>query len=116
MQSLHEDIDSYYQNVIQAFVEEAINLSQLLEKGVVDKQPQNLLNLKETDRTSTSLQNLDTLDFSDWVSFLEIYNTLGMYREFLEYTEYILGIYRTCLKLICASLNMFYKIFKFQVS
>lgn len=50
------------------FVEEALNLSQFLEKVVVDKQSQDMFTI-EADRSSTSLQNLDTLDFNDWVSF-----------------------------------------------
>ncbi|XP_077282647.1 spire type actin nucleation factor isoform X3 [Temnothorax americanus] len=65
VQSLHEDTDNYYQNMIQGFVEEALNLSQFLEK-VVDKQSQDLFNPNNTDRSSTSLQNIDTLDFNDW--------------------------------------------------
>lgn len=69
MQSLHEDADNYYRNVIQTFVEEALNLSQFLEKTVVDKQSQNLFS-SNVDRNSTSLQNIDTVDFNDWVSFL----------------------------------------------
>ncbi|XP_071634494.1 protein spire isoform X10 [Temnothorax longispinosus] len=66
VQSLHEDTDNYYQNMIQAFVEEALNLSQFLEKVVVDKQSQDLFSPNNTDRSSTSLQNIDTLDFNDW--------------------------------------------------
>ncbi|XP_032670714.1 protein spire isoform X4 [Odontomachus brunneus] len=66
VQSLHEDVDNYYQNVIQTFVEEALNISQFLEKVVVDKQSQNLFSMNGTDHSSTSLQNLDTLDFNDW--------------------------------------------------
>ncbi|XP_071576138.1 uncharacterized protein Spir isoform X3 [Temnothorax nylanderi] len=66
VQSLHEDADNYYQNMIQAFVEEALNLSQFLEKVVVDKQSQDLFSPNNTDRSSTSLQNIDTLDFNDW--------------------------------------------------
>lgn len=70
VQSLHEDADNYYRNVIQAFVKEALNLSQFLEKVVVDKQSQDLFSPNNVDRSSTSLQNIDTLDFNDWVSFL----------------------------------------------
>ncbi|XP_032670712.1 protein spire isoform X2 [Odontomachus brunneus] len=69
VQSLHEDVDNYYQNVIQTFVEEALNISQFLEKVVVDKQSQNLFSMNGTDHSSTSLQNLDTLDFNDWARF-----------------------------------------------
>ncbi|XP_071634488.1 protein spire isoform X4 [Temnothorax longispinosus] len=69
VQSLHEDTDNYYQNMIQAFVEEALNLSQFLEKVVVDKQSQDLFSPNNTDRSSTSLQNIDTLDFNDWARF-----------------------------------------------
>lgn len=78
MQSLHEDSDSYYRNVIQMFVEEALNLSQFLEKVVVDKQSQDLYSpsINDVDRNSISLQNIDTLDFSDWVSFLNKYKNI----------------------------------------
>jgi hypothetical protein len=68
VQDLNEDVDNYYRNVIQSFVEEAINLSQFLEKVVVDKQSQDLFSPNEVDRGSTSLQNLDALDFNDWVN------------------------------------------------
>jgi len=68
VQDLNEDVDNYYRNIIQTFVEEAINLSQFLEKVVVDKQSQDLFSPNEIDRGSTSLQNLDTLDFNDWVN------------------------------------------------
>ncbi|XP_011339335.1 protein spire isoform X2 [Ooceraea biroi] len=70
-QSLNEDADNYYRNVIQTFVEEAVNLSQFLEKVIVDKQSrkQDLFSPNEVDRTSTSLQNIDTLDFNDWARF-----------------------------------------------
>ncbi|KAH0954852.1 hypothetical protein HN011_009813 [Eciton burchellii] len=69
VQDLNEDVDNYYRNVIQSFVEEAINLSQFLEKVVVDKQSQDLFSPNEVDRGSTSLQNLDALDFNDWARF-----------------------------------------------
>ncbi|XP_029169328.1 protein spire isoform X3 [Nylanderia fulva] len=70
MQSLHEDADNYYRNVIQMFVEEALNLSQFLEKVVVDKQSQDLYSpsIDDVDRNSISLQNIDTLDFNDWTN------------------------------------------------
>lgn len=73
VQNLHEDVSNYYQNVIQMFVEEALNISQFLEKVVVDKQSQDLFNTNGTDHSSTSLQNLNTMDFNDWVSFIRIY-------------------------------------------
>lgn len=78
MQSLHEDADNYYRNVIQMFVEEALNLSQFLEKVVVDKQSQDLYSpsINDADRNSISLQNIDTLDFNDWVSFLNKYKNI----------------------------------------
>ncbi|KAL6430282.1 hypothetical protein ACFW04_007773 [Cataglyphis niger] len=68
VQSLHEDADNYYRNVIQMFVEEALSLSQFLEKVVVDKQSQDLYSpsINDPDRNSISLQNIDTLDFNDW--------------------------------------------------
>ncbi|KAL0112020.1 hypothetical protein PUN28_013326 [Cardiocondyla obscurior] len=66
VQSLHEDVDNYYRNIIQTFVGEVLNLSQFLEKVVVDKQPHDLLSPNNVDRTSTSLQNINTLDFNDW--------------------------------------------------
>lgn len=69
VQNLHEDADSYYRNMIQVFVEEAINLSQFLEKVVIDKQSQDLFSPNNADCSSTSLQNIDALDFNDWVSF-----------------------------------------------
>ncbi|XP_029678756.1 protein spire isoform X2 [Formica exsecta] len=71
VQSLHEDADNYYRNVIQMFVEEALNLSQFLEKVVVDKQSQDLYSpsINDADRNSISLQNIDTLDFNDWARF-----------------------------------------------
>lgn len=73
VQSVHEDADHYYRNVIQTFVEEVSNVSQFLEKVVVDKQSQKLFSPGEADRGSTSLQNIDTLDFNDWVSvFIKI--------------------------------------------
>ncbi|EGI70428.1 Protein spire-like protein 1 [Acromyrmex echinatior] len=64
-QSLHENADNYYRNIIQAFVEEALNLSQFLERVVVNKQSQDLFD-PNNDRTSTSLQNINTVDFNDW--------------------------------------------------
>lgn len=78
MQSLHEDADNYYRNVIQMFVEEALNLSQFLEKVVVDKQSQDLYSpsIDDVDRNSISLQNIDTLDFNDWVSFSNKYKNI----------------------------------------
>ncbi|XP_014483924.1 PREDICTED: protein spire isoform X3 [Dinoponera quadriceps] len=66
---VHEDADNYYQNVIQTFVEEALNLSQFLEKVVVDKQSQDFFNMNGTEHSSTSLQNLDALNFNDWARF-----------------------------------------------
>jgi len=36
---------------------------------IVDKQSQDLFSPNSVDRSSTSLQNIDTLDFNDWVSF-----------------------------------------------
>ncbi|XP_070150191.1 protein spire isoform X3 [Polyergus mexicanus] len=71
VQSLHEDTDNYYRNVIQMFVEEALNLSQFLEKVVVDKQSQDLYSpsINDADRNSISLQNIDILDFNDWARF-----------------------------------------------
>ncbi|KAL6430281.1 hypothetical protein ACFW04_007773 [Cataglyphis niger] len=71
VQSLHEDADNYYRNVIQMFVEEALSLSQFLEKVVVDKQSQDLYSpsINDPDRNSISLQNIDTLDFNDWARF-----------------------------------------------
>ncbi|XP_011705446.1 PREDICTED: protein spire homolog 1-like isoform X1 [Wasmannia auropunctata] len=66
VQSLHEDADNYYKNMIQVFVEEALNLSQFLEKVVVDKQSQDLFSPNNVDRSSTSLQNINTVDFNDW--------------------------------------------------
>lgn len=74
-QSLHEEADNYYRNIICAFVEEALNLSQFLEKMIVDKQSQDLFSPNSVDRSSTSLQNIDTLDFNDWVSFFIDKNT-----------------------------------------
>lgn len=73
MQTLHENVDDYYRNVIQAFVEEALNLSQFLEKIVTNKQSQDLFNSNDIDRNSTSLQNIDKLDFKDWVSSYDIF-------------------------------------------
>lgn len=67
--------------MIQAFVEEALNLSQFLEKVVVNKQSHDLYSPQTNDRTSTSLQNIDALDFNDWVSFLREYKK---YLEFLK--------------------------------
>ncbi|XP_011861517.1 PREDICTED: protein spire isoform X2 [Vollenhovia emeryi] len=69
VQSLHEDADNYYRNMIQVFIEEALNLTQFLEKVVVDKQSQDLFSPNNVDRSSTSLQNIDTLDFNDWARF-----------------------------------------------
>ncbi|XP_036141070.1 protein spire isoform X2 [Monomorium pharaonis] len=66
VQNLHEDATSYYRNIMKAFVEEALNLSQFLEKGVDDKQSQDLFSSNNVDRTSSSLQNINTLDFNDW--------------------------------------------------
>jgi len=71
VQSLHEDVDNYYRNIIQVFVEEALNLSQFLEKVVVDKQSQDFFNSNNVDYSSNSLQNIDTLDFNDWVSYFD---------------------------------------------
>ncbi|XP_036141073.1 protein spire isoform X5 [Monomorium pharaonis] len=68
VQNLHEDATSYYRNIMKAFVEEALNLSQFLEKGVDDKQSQDLFSSNNVDRTSSSLQNINTLDFNDWAS------------------------------------------------
>ncbi|XP_018373874.1 PREDICTED: protein spire isoform X1 [Trachymyrmex cornetzi] len=65
-QSLHENADNYYRNIIQAFVEEALNLSQFLERVVVNKQSQDLFDPNNVDRSSTSLQNINTVDFNDW--------------------------------------------------
>lgn len=60
------------------FVEEALNLSQFLEKVVVNKQSQDLYSssINDVDRNSISLQNIDTLDFNDWVSFLNKYKNI----------------------------------------
>jgi len=76
VQSLHEDVDNYYRNIIQVFVEEALNLSQFLEKVVVDKQSQDLFNSNNVDYSSNSLQNIDTLDFNDWVSYFDQYKNI----------------------------------------
>jgi len=75
-QSLHEDVDNYYRNIIRVFVEEALNLSQFLEKVVVDKQSQDLFNSNNVDYSSKSLQNIDTLDFNDWVSYFDWYKNI----------------------------------------
>lgn len=60
------------------FVEEALNLSQFLEKVVVDKQSQDLYSpsINDVDRNSISLQNINTLDFNDWVSFFNKYKNI----------------------------------------
>jgi len=77
VQTLHEDVDNYYRNIIQVFVEEALNLSQFLKKKVVvDKQSQDLFNSNNVDDSSTSLQNIDTLDFNDWVSYSDQYKNI----------------------------------------
>ncbi|KYM94504.1 Protein spire [Cyphomyrmex costatus] len=68
-QSLHENADNYYRNIIHAFVEEALNLSQFLEKVVVNKQSQDLFDSNNVERNSTSLQNINTMDFNDWARF-----------------------------------------------
>ncbi|XP_039311024.1 protein spire isoform X2 [Solenopsis invicta] len=78
VQSLHEeDADCYYRSMIQAFVEEALDLSQFLEKVVDDKQSQDFFSPNNADRTSTSLQTINALDFNDWARFwVQVINEL----------------------------------------
>lgn len=72
MQSSVEAAEAHYKAVIRAFVAEALELSQFLDTVVVDKlqasqraAPHN----EGNKQTSMSVQNLDTLDFIDWVRF-----------------------------------------------
>ncbi|XP_015120272.1 protein spire isoform X1 [Diachasma alloeum] len=66
IQGTDEQADTHYRAVIRAFVHEALELSQFLEKVGGERFQANLRNLPSTERYGVSSQHLDTMDFDDW--------------------------------------------------
>lgn len=66
----NEQADAHYQAVIRAFVTEALELSQFLEKVAYEKQRTSFrdpIDGESTNRCDTICE-LNSLDFADWVS------------------------------------------------
>lgn len=71
MQTSIESAEVHYKAVIRAFVTEALELSQFLDTIEADKLQASQKEVVNSDnkQISMSVQNLDTLDFIDWVRF-----------------------------------------------
>lgn len=72
MQTSIESAEVHYKAVIRAFVAEALELSQFLDTIEADKlqaSQKEVVNSDNNKQISMSVQNLDTLDFIDWVRF-----------------------------------------------
>lgn len=72
MQTSLESAEVHYKAVIRAFVTEALELSQFLDTIEADKlqaSQKEVVNSDSNKQISMSVQNLDTLDFIDWVRF-----------------------------------------------
>lgn len=72
MQTSIESAEVHYKAVIRAFVTEALELSQFLDTVAADKLQASQKDAANNDgnkQSSMSVQNLDTLDFIDWVRF-----------------------------------------------
>lgn len=71
MQTSMESAEIHYKAVIRALVAEALELSHFLDTVAADKvhasQRESVTDGNK--QTSMSVQNLDTLDFIDWVRF-----------------------------------------------
>ena len=67
----NEQADAHYQAVIRAFVAEALELSQFLEKVAYEKQRTSFRDSVTGDATKycDTVCELDALDFTDWVSY-----------------------------------------------
>ncbi|XP_043273153.1 protein spire isoform X2 [Venturia canescens] len=71
-QGSEDHVDTHYRAVIRAFVSEALELSQFLEKVTAERKQANLKNFSShagTRHGATSSQHLDTLSFDDWARF-----------------------------------------------
>ncbi|XP_066591675.1 protein spire isoform X2 [Prorops nasuta] len=68
MQSTNEYAESHFRAVMRAYVAEALELSQFLEKVAVEKvqSQKETCNADGSKQISNSLHHLDTLDFNDW--------------------------------------------------
>ncbi|KAK2584213.1 hypothetical protein KPH14_006633 [Odynerus spinipes] len=72
MKTTNEIAETHYRAVIRAFVTEALELSQFLRKVAKNKLQESEKSSPVTDNTkhgSTSLHELNTLDFNDWARF-----------------------------------------------
>ncbi|XP_011310088.1 protein spire isoform X2 [Fopius arisanus] len=69
IQGTDDQADSHYRAVIRAFVHEALELSQFLEKVGGERFQSNLRNLPNNERYGVSSQHLDTMNFDDWARF-----------------------------------------------
>lgn len=68
-----ESADAHYKAVIRAFVAEALELSQFLDTVEAEKLQASQREAANNDgnkQNSMSVQNLDTLDFIDWVRLI----------------------------------------------
>lgn len=71
METTTEVAEMHYRAVIRAYVAEALELSQFLKKVATNKLHESEKTSLTTDNSkhgSTSLHELDTLGFNDWVS------------------------------------------------
>lgn len=85
MQASVESAEIHYKAVIRAFVAEALELSYFLDTVATNKLHTNRRE-SVTDgnkQTSMSVQNLDTLDFIDWVRFLQCI----VYEKYIYYVN-----------------------------
>lgn len=71
VQSSVESAEAHYRAVIRAIVAKALELPQFLDTVMVDKlqASQREISSEGNKQSSMSVQNLDTLDFIDWVRF-----------------------------------------------
>lgn len=73
MQGTEEQADNHYRAVIRAFVHEALELTQFLEKVAGERFQTNTRNFQNSPGAkyaTASSQQLETLGFDDWVSSL----------------------------------------------
>ena len=69
-QATEDQADAHYRSVIRAFVSEAIEVSQVLEKVTNERRQTNLRNFSTvagSRHCATSSQHLATIEYDDWV-------------------------------------------------
>lgn len=93
MQASVESAEIHYKAVIRAFVAEALELSYFLDTVAANKLHASRRE-SVTDgnkQISMSVQNLDTLDFIDWVRFLQYASSS---KNTYTILTYIIGLYK----------------------